>query len=480
MSKPKDHYFYKLIKNATKEGLLSVENLLKQGKKIGRHEFWDFDIDSVSGFPCFSHVMKRKGPIDYKNLFGDNESSPIRIDKLESVVKAVEYAYSNPIIKSFYTSEDPKYREVTAYIGIHTLIEDLVDRYIQLYNRFDLIDRFFQKIYLPIENYIYSTKLDFDFIIPILNLGFDFQKALFPHSRVRIEKMSENFQIARTQLIHPSLWSQVKEIGHATHVVIFKNWTVENYKSDELNIIRFYDTIYLYDEPRYYADCFFAALRVVTDCKTGYTQVLVKPCNWGSNYVADLPDIKGGTLNNPSLYTRPIPWRQKVTSLDLKTTRMVVKVFTKIIESKNNRINIAIKRLNLCYERENEEDAILDVGIAIEALLSDGDKQEITHKLALRTAALSRFDAIVKETPNVVFKQVKTVYGFRSDVIHGRSSANKKKEIKLSTKGADPTVKKGIEYVRMIIRVLLNYPRYQDPKLIDSELLLGRKIGHTE
>jgi lipopolysaccharide biosynthesis regulator YciM len=155
---------------------------------------------------------------------------------------------------------------------------------------------------------------------------------------------------------------------------------------------------------------------------------------------------------------------------------MVVKVFTKIIESKNNRINIAIKRLNLCYERENEEDAIIDVTIAIEALLSDDNNQEITHKLALRIAALSKYDTMVKEAPNVIFEQIKKIYSFRSAVVHGSSSANKKKEIKLSTKEVVPAVKKGTEYIRMVIRVLLNYPRYQDPKLIDSELLLGRKI----
>jgi hypothetical protein len=476
MSKPKDHNFYRLVKCATKEGLLSVENLLKKEKKIGRYEFWDFHIDSVSGFPLFSHIMKRKGPVDYKNVFGDNESFPIRIDKLESVVKAVEYAYSNPIIKSFYTDEDPKYGDVTVYIGIHTLIEDLVDRYIHLYNRFDLIDRLFQKIYLPIENYIYSTKLDFDFIIPILNLGFDFQRVSFPQSRVSIEKMSEKFQIARTRIVHPSLWSQIREIGYATHAVIFRKWTVEKPNNDANTICLFYDTIHLLNEPRYYVDCFFAALRVVTNCGTGYAQVLVKPYNWGSNYVADLPDIKGGTLNKPSIYAKPMSWGQKVTTLDLKTTRMVVKVFTKIIESKNNRLNIAIKRLNLCYERENEEDAIIDVMIAIEALLSDDTSQEITHKLALRIAVLSKFDTMVKETPNVIFEQIKKIYSFRSAVVHGSSSANKKKEIKLSTKEVVPAVKKGIEYVRMIIRVLLNYPRYQDPKLIDSELLLGRKI----
>lgn len=480
MSKPIDYKLYTLLKCATKEGLLSVEKILKQGNKIGTYEFWRFSVDEENGFPSFSHIIKQKGPVDYKNLFGEHESFPIRIDKLASVKKAVEYAYSNAVIKSFFNSDDPKYRDVTVYIGIHTFVEELVDRYIHLFNRYDLNARLFQNIYLPLENYIYASKFDFDFMVPILKLGFDFERASFPQSRVSIEKMSDKIQIARMRLVPPWLWSQVKEIGYATHAVIFKKWTVENRNTDLLNTILFYETIYMYDEPRHYADCFLAALRIVTDCDAGYTQVLIKPYKWGSNYVADLPDIKGTDIVNPALFINPKLSEQKNAAIDLKTVRMVVKVFTRLIESKSNRLSIAIKRLNLSYERENEEDVIIDIAIAIEALLSDDNTQEITHKLALRIAALSKYDTIVRETPNVIFEQVKKIYGFRSAVVHGSSNANKKREIKLATREIVPSVKKGIEYVSMIIRVLLNYPRFQNPLLIDSELLLDKKIDHNK
>ncbi|HTR81895.1 MAG TPA: hypothetical protein VMM58_09715 [Bacteroidota bacterium] len=476
MSEPKDPEFYRLLRKATKEGLSLVENLVKRGEKFPRYEYFKMDTYSHSGkgLPFFSPIMKEKGPNDYKNAFGDNESFRIRIDKLESVTELLKYVRSNIAIRNFYTDTEPKYREVTVEIGIHDVVKTLVDRYIHLYDRFDLVDRLFLKIYLPIETYIYSSDLAFDVVIPILFLGFDFEETSFPQFKVEIVRMSEKFQRARIQNVNVWHRSQIPTIGAATHAIVFKKWYTEKSINDLLTGILFNEILPYDEKPKYYADCFFAALRIATDCNTGYAQVLLRPDGWANDYTADLPDLKGASLDNSHTFLHYASIPEQTKKLNLIQTKMSVNIFANIISSKNNKLRIAINRLNLCYERQNEEDAIIDATIGIEALLSDDNNQEIIHKLALRIAALSELDTLVKEDAKVIFKQVKEIYSFRSAVVHGSAKSKDKREIKLSKKTVVPTVKKGMEYLRMIIRVLLNHPRYQDPRVIDSELLLGR------
>jgi hypothetical protein len=80
----------------------------------------------------------------------------------------------------------------------------------------------------------------------------------------------------------------------------------------------------------------------------------------------------------------------KVSDLQVQEVRDLFTALTAAKDTgKGNRLQLVIKRLNSCYMREDQEDAILDATIGLEILLSDGETQEVTHKLALRLAALS-------------------------------------------------------------------------------------------
>src|SRR5260370_42543411 len=95
------------------------------------------------------------------------------------------------------------------------------------------------------------------------------------------------------------------------------------------------------------------------------------------------------------------------------------------------RLELVIKRLNSCYMREEQEDAILDATIGLEILLSDGDTQEVTHKLALRLAALSTLVPGCEQQAATVFRNVKkAIYAFRSAVVPGNEKkASKTREV---------------------------------------------------
>jgi|SRR5215204_829587 len=106
-------------------------------------------------------------------------------------------------------------------------------------------------------------------------------------------------------------------------------------------------------------------------------------------------------------------------------------------------------------------------------LLSEDERQEQTHKLALRTAALAKIYKGEIELPVEVFRRVKYIYGYRSSIVHGSSKPSKGREITLAGDEKIPTVVLALRYLGMAIQVLLDQPEYSAPSRIDEELLLS-------
>jgi asparagine synthetase B (glutamine-hydrolysing) len=147
--------------------------------------------------------------------------------------------------------------------------------------------------------------------------------------------------------------------------------------------------------------------------------------------------------------------------------------YEKLSNNKHKSIPIALKRLNSCMLRHDEEDTVLDATIALEVLLSDDGKTEMTHKLALRVAALSKLDSNCKEKPKEIFAKIKKVYTYRSGIVHGTKDLSKSKVIKIPESAELKTVDVAIEMLKMVLRVLLCNDKYLDVKSIDEDLLLN-------
>ena len=79
-----------------------------------------------------------------------------------------------------------------------------------------------------------------------------------------------------------------------------------------------------------------------------------------------------------------------------------------------NTIDIALKRFHSAYHG-NIEDRIIDQMIAFESLYL-GNEQELTYKLALRTAFLLRKR---KDYRSKIFANMKKAYKYRSRIVHG-------------------------------------------------------------
>lgn len=143
--------------------------------------------------------------------------------------------------------------------------------------------------------------------------------------------------------------------------------------------------------------------------------------------------------------------------------------------SASGRLGTAIARFNSTYDRVRPEDRIIDLTIALEALLmTDNDQQELSYRLALRGAALLGDAPDQRER---LFRDLKNLYHVRSRLAHGCSlaKATRKRvpaaDLGKYLEGAEDLVRSAI--VRFLS--LVGTRRETDiPELLDKWILTGR------
>jgi hypothetical protein len=267
--------------------------------------------------------------------------------------------------------------------------------------------------------------------------------------------------------------------GAATHALIISGRSLPN--QDEAHGLS-----YTWDPdwyPRAIIDTFFTAARIVTGYNTGYAQLLVRPIGWVYWYIANLPPVLGTSVREyklPSVpflnsFTSEMPDLQPAPLLTLDMVEEIKRTFSKLTTLHISRLELASRRLNLCMLRTHDEDAILDATIAMELLLNDDETTEVTHKLALRMAALTLLAGIRSWTSKEVFHAVKRIYSYRSGVVHGnKKQAEKNRDIVHSDGSSVSSLEVAIEYVRIALGVLIDHPEYLASRDIDDMLLLDR------
>jgi hypothetical protein len=219
----------------------------------------------------------------------------------------------------------------------------------------------------------------------------------------------------------------------------------------------------------------FASLRISNVVHTGYAQLLLLLAGRASHAAPSRPPPLYGieTRQYPTYFDRGV-WRVEVPTLtrdDLETTRDVAK---KLLSVKNGSLVIAARRLNDSHLRDRIDDAVIDALIGLETLLGDDSPQEMTHKLAMRVAALARLrpDA-ARPNAVAVFKEVKKIYEYRSKIVHGKlDSAAKTVNNAFGGDKRGPLLA-ALKHLRNAIVALLNHPEFRSPTVIDEQILLG-------
>nr|WP_281726597.1 HEPN domain-containing protein [Hafnia alvei] len=469
--------FSELLKSALKDGLAKVADAVSSKKHIATYHEWPLIHYKKNGLPSLSS-SSYSGEKEYKRLFGPLEDDAINESEIESFGDFLAFVTSNPVLESRFTLEQWNDTSSKSFSDLDIFkkfiicffIKNAIERYIHKYNEFEYNEVNAEEIIHEMVNFIFWDTLPIDIVVPILFVNFDFNSYSLSDG-IEIRRLTEKEHLARYNIKSYNVSVHELVLSSATHALVLKGWEVKNSPSimdfDTLNNIRAY--------PVELIDKFFASIRLVKNIDTGYAQVLSLSQSWIHHCKADLPHVMGtATRSYPTVFE---DYYWNIDTVPLVTNDEVQKIgtiFDLLRESEENSIFLSVKRLNQCLVRDNEEDSVLDATIALEALLSDDSHQEMTHKLAMRVGALVSLDKSLGKSPQQAFKDIKKIYGYRSAIVHGSKALDKKRIIKLDDNMETTAHAIAIVYLRFVLKVLLENPKYRNASLIDSELILGR------
>ncbi len=354
-------------------------------------------------------------------------------------------------------------------IVILATIKDAIERYIHINETFIYDEGRAENIINEIQNYIFMETLPLDIVVPILFVNFDFESLKLSNG-IEIRRLTEKEHLARfnSKAYNVSIHEIV--FSSATHALVLNDWEVKN-----SNYILNFNTLYdIRAYPIELINKFFASIRLVTNVHTGYAQVFALSSSWSRHCKADLPTVIGTTTRSYPTIFEDYYWNiDSIPKISITEMSIISALFESLSNSTEKSIDIAIKRLNQCLVRDNEEDSVLDATIALEALLSDDGKQEMTHKLALRVGALVKLDQNFGKSSLQAFRDIKSIYDYRSAIVHGSKIPDKKRVVRFENNTESTIHSLAIDYLRFVIKILLENPKYKSAKLIDSDLLLG-------
>jgi hypothetical protein len=466
--------YRRLSLEAMREGLAAISQAKDAGKYIGTYYEFPTLSYNKNGFPNLSSPFG-SGPVDYRGCFNSYTGAKplINEQELQSFNKLVEFVRSHEVLQRRFTISANPEALTKANLKIDKIliisgVKDSIERYIHTYNNFSYSEDLAESAMAPTISYVFDSHLKINISVPILFLKFDFDKFQLA-AEISVERIPDLEHKARFKISSYNVSAHKQVINSATHALVLKGWSVPNsahmWNFDILSKTRAY--------PIEEIDQFFAALRINSPVHTGYAQVYAIAGGWAASCTADLPYLEGVTMRAYPSWFEDYYWNAAEFSLisnnvfsEIKTT------FNQIQSTKENAIKLALKRLNRCLVRDDEEDAVLDATIALEALLSDGN-QEMTHKLALRVAALLKLEENPMSHPAQAFSDVKKIYSYRSEIVHGSKNPEKKRIIKITEEKSVPAHTLLIDYLKMTLRVLLRNEKYREPKRIDEDLLLG-------
>ncbi len=350
-----------------------------------------------------------------------------------------------------------------ARFSTYYLAPRLAARYVDLFQTTDFNQQSYLELYAEYDKSVFAERLGLEICVPILFLRFAFDE-LRIDEQARIVRMEDDFHRARYSARTHGSGGHELVLPCATHALVLENWDIENQNHFDLSqVLSNQDA-----SPIDLVDKFFGALRVICGEPTGYCQLLYRPVGWSQSWVGALPQVSGTSVRAyPGFFENYYWLRDAFPLLDVEAVSRCGIAFRQLLKAKENSLAIAVRRLNRCYCREDEEDWTIDATIALEALLTDGEPQEMTHKLALRVAALSQIGPGQGKSAAEVFQDIKAVYKLRSQIVHGRAPSERNRVVAIGEQEEVPISEVAREHLRSTLRVLIEWPQYRKASNVD-------------
>ncbi|MDP3692630.1 HEPN domain-containing protein [Bradyrhizobium sp.] len=451
-----------------------TEQIGKSTVRLRSH--YDYPIMSSldSGFPTFREAgaLDPDSPKDYvgtvspRGLLALFDGAQPKI-ALPKITELASFLHTH-VIGTALDLEKWVYKGKVSELPVETLVRDAVERYIHLHGLGPIDSKLRFRVIWPLISGSFGGTLQLRLVVPIAVTHFEFDYFRLSE-RSYIARIPKRLQLARARMSTRGSGAEEMVVGAATHAFISKDWSVNDIdKIEEVGSALNQISSNAVDE----ADSFFGALRIATGVNTGYAQTLWVPQGWALQYFCDLPPVYGTTLRRyPSAFDN-WAWRYAGDTITREQLIDVRRIYGAVVGSQQERIRLAIRRLNGCLTRDDAADSILDGTIGLELLLGDDDNQSLSYKLRLRAAALAVLQEDPLYPPAEIASKVKQLYKARSAIVHGLRKKASHKATEPSDKSNEAERMLAADLLRFVLKVLLDHPQYLEPSKIDEGLLL--------
>lgn len=417
-------------------------------------------MPSISDAPIFS----RNGPLEYCRLldppWGDDEARAAgkypRLD-FPAMHALQDFIVANPEASVAYGEAQRPIIDIFAQFAI----EKSADAYFRKFGNVESDEKtrgtMLRKLYAG----LFREDLEVAIVIPIALTHFEFER--FPlNKQAYIIKMSKALQQVRWDGKAYGASGHSSVLASATHALVLTGWSIPNRPHLSLGQALAAPT----REVSELVGSFFAVLRLETGIDTGYAQELRLSRGWRVYETAVGPEVHAVGARRYPIEFDNFGWiREVLPTVTKAQMEQVRETWNALKTLSSKRVELALRRLNAAMTRDDAADTILDATIALEILLGDGDGQAISYKLRMRAAALRGLTG-TKVEMEAIRKDMTAIYTSRSAIVHGVNNKQSRNEDHQSN------ARLAVETLRIVIKALTTHPRFLDPLVLDSELLL--------
>jgi hypothetical protein len=374
------------------------------------------------------------GEIHPSRLFGfkpagdDVYSFMTDYSEVPELVQLVDHVRSRSDLRSrlsVWRDQIPQDDEEKRRVGLRVEQSEICNLPLEILDRTYALGRFDDQtvldLYLQLETARLETQLDVELIVPLLLTAFKPDELIELDEDILLRPLSIDEQLARATQSNAVRGVPEPLIGAATHALVITNQTIENSSRSHrlLNGLAGQVSLELID-----IAC--QAIAICTSRQTGYSQVLFHCVDWADTWKHDLPAFE------EVLVLRRYPdqfdnygWLSPREFLPIEEVESLPATFQRLRNAKP-KVKLAARRLLTARTRPSDEDKIIDACIGLEALLGEG-RDELTHRMALRAAAVLATRETRQMKAAVTYKLTKVVYDYRSSIVHGGVDGKKAK-----------------------------------------------------
>lgn len=372
----------------------------------------------------------------------------------------------------FLAYDIPKYRmedfpkDTILYSAIFNgYAKDCVD--CTILNEFDLLMDYIRPFVAERLLRFLAKELRIDILVPICLATFE-EDTIKLSDNIEIKRMSDEIQKSRQQACSYEASNEDWVATCATHMLVLHNYHFKNTGDNSINSATKNYNSYPLKE----IDKVIASIKVISGYSIGYAQILSHPIEWIDGFCADLIPLYGAKAHfvNPN-ETEKFWMHLPVSKISSEQSNLLQIVYKNILkcEEDANKSNLlfALNRFNRCMLRNEVDDMATDATIGIEALLAGGTKGEITYTISNRIPVVFAHEQSELYTPSNSRAIMKTIYNYRSKIVHGGKLKEKDKFVEIGGVKYD-VAKIAVDFLRYALLFMTEHQEFLDAKKFDE------------